>query len=74
MNAGNIKKIFYHSGHVVYFIGIDVARCSKLQSKITLQPTEEEHTCSLAFLRDVTPLISMIKEIHSYIQIDDIKM
>lgn len=51
------------TGYVIMFAGCSIVWCSKLQTEIALSTTESEYIALSASLREVIPLMRLVKEL-----------
>jgi hypothetical protein len=52
------------SGWIMFYAGCPVIWASKLQTQITLSPTEAEYIAKAQTLQDVLPIMFLVQEIH----------
>ena len=60
------------TGYVIYFAGYPVLWVSKLQSVCSLSTTESEYIALSQSLRDVIPMMELLKELTSHMSIKDV--
>ena len=63
-DASNADAVLSRTGYVIMYAGCPVHWCSKLQTEIALSTTEAEYIALSQSLREVIPLIELLKEIN----------
>ena len=61
------------TGHVIMFAGCPILWCSKLQTEITLSTTEAEYVALSQAMREVIPLMNLMKELGKVLKINTLK-
>ena len=61
------SSVFSRTGYLITFANCPIVWASKLQSEITLSTTESEYVAFSQSLRDVIPLIGLLRELRSVI-------
>ena len=65
------SSVFSRTGYVIMFSKCPIIWGSKLQSEITLSTTESEYVAFSQALRDVIPLIGLLRELRSVFPFDE---
>ena len=63
-DPNNADALMSRTGYVIMYAGCPVHWCSKLQTEIALSTTEAEYIALSQSLREVIPLIQLLKEIN----------
>ena len=64
------SSVFFWTGYVIRYMGCPLLWVSKLQTEIALSTTEAEYIALSQSMRDVLPLIELIKEVNMVLQIE----
>ena len=73
LNTDDASSLFSRSGYSVHCMGMPIFWCIKLKYRIALSSTEVEHATLSTFLRDVMPIMNIITEISTHVQIKSMK-
>ena len=68
LNPDDASSLCSRTGYIIYYMGMPITWCSKLQSRIALSSTEAEYAALSTCLRDVIPIMHLIAEISTHIQ------
>jgi hypothetical protein len=63
-DASNASAVMSRTGYVIMYAGCPIIWCSKLQTEIALSTTEAEYIALSQSLREVIPIIELLKEIN----------
>jgi len=69
-DANNADAVMSRTGYVLMYAGCPLTWCSKLQTEVALSTTEAEYIALSQALREVIPLIQLLKEINEVFPID----
>ena len=70
VNPDDASSLYSRTGYIIYYMGMSITWCSKLQSRIALSSTDAEHAALSTCLRDVIPIMHLIAEISTHIQVE----
>ena len=73
MDADNAENLYSRSGYVIMFAGCPILWSSKLQSEITLSTTEAEYVALSQAMREVIPLMDLMKELNCVLKVNTSK-
>ncbi len=62
-NANDAETVMSRTGYVITYAGCPIAWCSKLQTEIALSTTEAEYIALSQAMREVLPLMQLLKDI-----------
>ena len=62
-DANNLENVMSRTGYAIYYTGCPVLWSSKLQTEIAFSTTEAEYIALSSAMRDVIPLMFLMKEI-----------
>lgn len=65
------SSVMSRTGYVIMYANCPIIWCSKLQTQITLSTTESEYVALSQSLRDVIPLLDLLRELSNAIPSDD---
>ena len=63
-DASNADAVMSRTGYVIMYAGCPITWCSKLQTEIALSTTEAEYIALSQSLREVIPVIELMKEVN----------
>lgn len=63
VDSDNPENLMSRTGYVIMFAGCPILWCSKLQTEITLSTTEAEYVALSQAMREVIPLMNLMKEL-----------
>jgi hypothetical protein len=63
-NSDNAENVLSRTGYIITYVGCPIHWVSRLQMEIALSTAEAEYIALSQSLRDVLPLISLLKELH----------
>jgi hypothetical protein len=63
-DSDNAKNVLLRTGYIITYAGCPIHWVSHLQTEIVLSTAEAEYIALSQSLRDVLPLISLLKELH----------
>ena len=63
VDADNPENLMSRTGYVIMFVGCPILWSSKLQTEITLSTTEAEYVVLSQAMREVLPLMDLMKEL-----------
>ena len=66
------SSVMSRTGYVIMYANFPIIWCSKLQTEISLSTRENEYVVLSQLLRDVKPLIGMLKVVTATIKTDEI--
>ena len=69
-DADDASTVLSRTGYVIRYMGCPLLWVSKLQTEISLSTTEAEYIALSQSLRDVLPLIELIKEVNDVLKIE----
>ena len=69
-DANNADSVMSRTGYVLMYAGCPLTWCSKLQTEVALSTTEAEYIALSQALRDVIPLIQLLKEVNNIFPIN----
>lgn len=69
-DANNAEAVMSRTGYVLMYAGCPLTWCSKLQTEVALSTTEAEYIALSQAIREVIPLIQLLKEINEVFPID----
>ena len=72
LNPDGTQNLFSRTGFIAFFFGTPLAWRSESQARIVLSSTEAEHAALSTRLRDVIPLMNLVKEIAKIVQLPTI--
>ena len=73
LDADNAENLYSRSGYVIMFAGRPSLWSSKLQSETTLSTTEAEYVALSQAMREVIPLMDMMKELNCVLKMNTSK-
>lgn len=73
VDSDNPENLMSRSGYVVMFAGCPILWCSKLQTEITLSTTESEYVALSQAMREVIPLMDLMRELGKVLKINTLK-
>jgi hypothetical protein len=63
-DADNAEKVLFHTGYILMYANCPILWVSHLQAEIALSTAEAEYIALSHLLRDVIPLLTLLKEIN----------
>ena len=73
LNPEDASSLYSRTGYAIYYMGMPIAWCSKLESRVELSSTEVEYAALSTCLRDATPIMNLIAEISTHVQVQLLK-
>ena len=70
VDADNAENLMSRTGYVIMYAGCPILWSSKLQTEIALSTTEAEYIALSQAVREVLPLISLMKELNEVLKIN----
>jgi hypothetical protein len=69
-DASDTNTVLSRTGYVIMYAGCPLIWCSKLQTEIALSTTEAEYIALSQAMREVIPLMELLKEVNNVFPID----
>ena len=73
MDSEDSENVLSRSGFIIFYAGCPIHWVSKLQTEIALSTTESEYIALSQSMRDVIPLMNLLKEFEQVIPVSEIK-
>ena len=70
IDADNPENLMSRTGYVIMYAGCPILWCSKLQTEIALSTTEAEYIALSQAIREVLPLMELMKELDVILKIN----
>ena len=70
VDADNPENLMSRTGYVIMYAGCPILWCSKLQTEIALSTTEAEYIALSQAVREVLPLMELMKELNVVLKIN----
>ena len=70
LDADNPENLMSRTGYVIMFAGCPILWSSKLQTEITLSTTEAEYVALSQAMREVLPLMDLMKELNTVLHLN----
>jgi len=65
----DMENVLSKTCYIIYYMGVPIVWASKLQTKIALSTTEAEYMALSKCLKDVIPIMNLMREISDYLTI-----
>ena len=70
VDSDNPENLMSRTGYVIMYDGCPILWCSKLQTEITLSTTESEYVALSQAMREVIPLMNLMKELDKVLKVN----